>query len=148
MIGKCLCGKIQFEISGEVPNLYQCHCSLCRKATGSSANIATFVDQEKYKWISGQDSVRSNIKETGFRSDFCTTCGSPVPNKLRDTDKYWIPAGLLEEAEDLKVVEHMYTNSKAQWDIISGNGTNHDEMSNLESLNQALQRTKSRSSPR
>jgi len=139
MIGKCLCGEVQFEIAGEIPNLYQCHCSLCRKVTGSSANAATFVDQENYKWLSGQDNIRSYIKETGFRSDFCNTCGSPVPNKLRDTAKYWIPAGLLEEVEGLEVVEHIYTNSKAQWDIIGGHGTQHEEIPSLEVLNKALQ---------
>ena len=40
MKGACLCGKVRFEILGEVPNLYQCHCSECRKATGTSANAA------------------------------------------------------------------------------------------------------------
>ena len=30
MQGKCLCGGVRFTLSGEIPNLYQCHCSLCR----------------------------------------------------------------------------------------------------------------------
>jgi len=29
MRGKCLCGAIRFELNGVIPNLYQCHCSLC-----------------------------------------------------------------------------------------------------------------------
>ncbi|PSF15386.1 hypothetical protein C7H10_00470 [Marinobacter shengliensis] len=29
--------SLQFEIDGEIPNLYQCHCSRCRKATGAAA---------------------------------------------------------------------------------------------------------------
>ncbi|PRY63410.1 hypothetical protein B0H98_1085 [Vreelandella songnenensis] len=43
MTGECLCGEVKFEIDGKLPNLYQCHCSLCRKTTGSTANAATFV---------------------------------------------------------------------------------------------------------
>ena len=97
MIGKCLCGEIQFEIKGETPNLLQCHCSLCRKQSGSSANAATFVHESKFAWKSGMDKVTYFKNDTGFSSNFCSICGSPVPNQLRDTDKYWIPAGLLED---------------------------------------------------
>ncbi|WP_446685632.1 GFA family protein [Marinobacter arenosus] len=43
MKGECLCGNVKFEIEEEIRNLYQCHCSLCRKATGAAANAATFV---------------------------------------------------------------------------------------------------------
>ena len=40
MKGECLCGEVAFTIDGELPNFYQCHCSLCRKATGAAANAA------------------------------------------------------------------------------------------------------------
>ncbi|WP_458358993.1 GFA family protein, partial [Vibrio parahaemolyticus] len=29
MKGNCLCGEVSFELSGELPPIYQCHCSLC-----------------------------------------------------------------------------------------------------------------------
>lgn len=41
MKGECLFGSVKFEIDEEIRNLYQCHCSLCRKATGAAANAAT-----------------------------------------------------------------------------------------------------------
>ncbi|WP_454106561.1 GFA family protein [Marinobacter sp. MBR-105] len=34
MKGECLCGNVKFAIEEEIRNFYQCHCSLCRKATG------------------------------------------------------------------------------------------------------------------
>lgn len=46
--GECLCAEVKFEVDGELPDLYQCHCSLCRKATGSTANAATFVDSAEF----------------------------------------------------------------------------------------------------
>ena len=49
MIGKCLCGEVQFEILGDLPNLYQCHCSLCRKVSGSSSNSAMLIEAKNYK---------------------------------------------------------------------------------------------------
>lgn len=108
MKGECLCGAVVFEIEGELPNLYQCHCSLCRKATGSNANAATFVEGKSFRWISGQSNICSFQKPTGYRSDFCSGCGSPVPNRLRGTDVIWVPAGLLEEMAVAQVAVHLH----------------------------------------
>lgn len=141
MIGKCLCGDVQFEIEGETPNLLQCHCSLCRKQSGSSANAATFVDESNFAWKSGKDKIAYFKKDTGFSSNFCSICGSPVPNQLKDTDKYWIPAGLLEDEDGLEIVAHIYTQSKASWEDINASGKHFDEMPDIESLYGALQRT-------
>ncbi|WP_019530479.1 GFA family protein [Dasania marina] len=141
MIGKCLCGDVQFEIEGEIPNLLQCHCSLCRKQSGSSANASTFVHESKFTWTSGQNNVSHYKKDTGFSSSFCAKCGSPVPNQLGSTDKYWVPAGLLENEEDLEIVVHIYTQSKASWEEIPSSGKHFEEMPDIELLNKALQRT-------
>ena len=141
MIGKCLCGEVQFEIEGETPHLYQCHCSLCRKQSGSSANAATIVHESNFSWKSGLGKISYFKKDTGFTSNFCSTCGSPVPNQLRDTDKYWIPAGLFENEGGQEVVAHICTQSKASWEEISTSGKHFEEMPDIESLNKVLQWT-------
>ncbi len=139
MIGKCLCGTIEFEVKGEMPNLYQCHCSLCRKTTGAAANTATFIERKNFEWLRGESSIRSYVKDSGFRSDFCASCGSPVPNLLRDTGLYFLPVGLLEETKGFHVVQHLYTASKAHWDVIGGSAEQHGEMPSLKTLSQTLQ---------
>jgi hypothetical protein len=58
MHGKCLCGEVRFTLSGELPNLYQCHCSLCRKVSGSSSNAAFKIDLAQLKWDAGEQLVR------------------------------------------------------------------------------------------
>ncbi|OIO57759.1 MAG: aldehyde-activating protein [Alphaproteobacteria bacterium CG_4_10_14_0_2_um_filter_63_37] len=102
MLGQCLCGAVQFELLTR-PKLYQCHCSLCRKQGGSVSNTATIVAAERFRWIQGLESIGSWVKATGFRSDFCRTCGCPVPNPLRDTPYVWVPSGLLDGDEPLGV---------------------------------------------
>lgn len=141
MIGKCLCGEVQFELCGDIPNLYQCHCSLCRKQGGSSANAATIIHESQFSWKSGEGHISYFKKDTGFSSDFCSHCGSPVPNRLRDTALYWIPAGLLEDDDELEVVAHLYTHSKASWEEIPNSGQQFEEMPSLDALVRALQRT-------
>jgi len=141
MIGQCLCGAIQFEVQGKVPDLYQCHCSLCRKITGSPANSATLVHENNLTWLAGEGNITSFIHDTGYRSDFCSTCGSPVPNRLRNTDNFWVPAGLLEEYDGFKVVVHLYTQSKACWEEINSTGIQYEEMPDLETLDKILHKS-------
>jgi hypothetical protein len=59
MRGSCLCGEVRFEISGDLPNFYQCHCKLCRKRGGSASNSATIVDAAAMRWIAGEALVSS-----------------------------------------------------------------------------------------
>lgn len=116
MKGKCLCGKIEFEVLDKLSNLYQCHCSLCKKATGTSSSFSLIAEINNIKWISGKDKITSYTKDNGFRSDFCCVCGSPVPNKMSVGEYMWIPAGLIEGDFDSKVVAHIYTDSKVSWE--------------------------------
>jgi hypothetical protein len=122
MRGKCLCEAVEFEIIGATPKLYQCHCSLCRKQGGSSSNTATIVAFENFRWLAGQERITSFVRPTGFRSDFCSTCGSPVPNPLRSTAYFWIPAGLLEGAGKLEIAMHVHVGSRAPWDTAALSG--------------------------
>ena len=116
MKGRCLCGQVEFEVFGKLPNLYQCHCSLCKKATGTSACASLITDINNVRWIKGQDGISSYTKDNGFRSDFCSVCGSPVPNKMNIGEYMWVPAGLLDGAIDSKIAAHIFTRSKASWE--------------------------------
>ncbi len=134
MRGKCLCGLIEFEIVGVVPKLYQCHCSLCRKQGGASSNTAAIVAEEQIQWLSGQEHITSWIKDTGFRSDFCSNCGSPVPNPLSGRPYFWVPAGLLEGDIQLKISAHLFVGSKASWDVITSAEKQYETMPELSEL--------------
>lgn len=114
--GECLCGGVQFEVLGELGDLYQCHCSLCRKATGAQANAAALVPSASLRWLCGQEKISSFRRRTGFRHDFCSSCGSSVPNPLRDTGLFWVPAGLLPGELDVEVVVHLHLASRATWE--------------------------------
>lgn len=126
MHGQCLCGEVKFQLTGPRPRLYQCHCTLCRKQGGSASNTATIVPKEEFRWLAGEALIGTWMKDTGFRSHFCTRCGSTVPNPLRDTPYFWVPAGLLEDTGPLEIVTHIYVGSRAPWDTAPLSGTLHD----------------------
>jgi hypothetical protein len=139
MRGKCFCGKVEFELSGAIPNMYQCHCSLCRKVSGSSANAALIINVAQFRWISGQNEISAFQSETGYKSEFCRHCGSPLPNLTRDDSAYWVPVGLLEDTWDISVAAHVFVTSRAHWDVIPDAAEHFDQMPAAEVLEQLFQ---------
>jgi len=140
MSGKCLCEEVAFELTGTLPNIYQCHCSLCRKATGSTSNAALIVSSEHFQWVRGHERIVSYVKETGYRADFCSKCGSPLPNPIKGGTQYWIPAGLLDDDVNIEIAAHLHVGSKASWDAIASNGVQYQNAPDLDSLLKLLQR--------
>lgn len=138
--GQCLCGSIAFEINGPLPDFYQCHCSLCRRLSGSCSDTATFLAREQFTWLSSNSSIKSFKTETGYRSEFCGRCGSTVPHLMDNGVQYWVPAGLLANVRDSRVVAHLFVSSKAEWDNIEVGGAIYAEMPSMEELNAVLYR--------
>jgi hypothetical protein len=114
MKGICNCGAVSFTISGSLPAMYQCHCKLCQKQSGATANASTMVKLEQFEWSSGLEAISQWKKESGFSSHFCKNCGSPVPNPFRK-QYMWIPAGLISETQS-NIVAHICLNDKQDWD--------------------------------
>jgi len=128
MQGKCLCGEVRFSLSGELPDLYQCHCSLCRKVSGSSSNSAMKIERAQLRWDAGEDLIHRYETDSGFKSHFCSRCGSPLPNPTANDSAWWVPVGLLENGEGLRIAAHMFVASRAPWDVIAGGVEQFDEM--------------------
>ncbi len=126
--GSCLCGAVSFEIDGRISDIYQCHCSFCRKATGSSGISVFLSSGTAFSWQSGENSVQLYKTASGYRSVFCNTCGSRLPDPNPDESTFWVPAGLVDEPDlGVKVGAHIYVGSKATWDLIGDDGVQHDE---------------------
>lgn len=121
MKGSCFCGKISFKVKDDVSGLYQCHCSECRKTTGAAANAGFIISEENVQWLSGKDQIKTFVKDSGYKVNFCNNCGSPVPNQTSvEEGKVWVPAGLLDDDSGFTVKNHIYVASKASWDEIGG----------------------------
>ncbi|AIT09142.1 aldehyde-activating protein [Candidatus Francisella endociliophora] len=113
--GSCLCGSVKFEIDGEFDNFFLCHCSYCRKDTGSAHASNLFSSKAKLKWNSGQELVKNfNLPSTRHIKSFCSKCGSAMPFEL--SSMVVIPAGSLDDQVSIKPTAHIFMTSKANWD--------------------------------
>lgn len=121
--GQCNCGAVAFKIHADVKDVYVCHCSICRKWTGTNGVAVVVVANEAVEWVRGRDQVRIWKKPgADWQSAFCDCCGSALP-VANDDKRTAIPAGLLDDAAgDLRVAAHIWVGSKARWDVIGDGG--------------------------
>lgn len=126
--GACNCRGVSYEVLTELQDVYICHCSICRKATGSNGIAVAVVPNDQFQWTNGEDLVSEWRKPNhDWQIWFCRACGSPVPGQ-NDTGTMFIPVGTLEEGFDnLKVAHHIWVDSKADWDQIGDSGEQHPE---------------------
>ncbi len=118
--GSCLCGGVRFEISGNVSAIGQCHCSLCRKVSGTASNSALLTARGSLRWTQGEELAQIYTRPTGWTTAFCRVCGSPLPLPHPSGKLFWLPAGLLDDDPGTRVEQHIYVGSKAAWDEIAG----------------------------
>ena len=118
--GSCLCGGIQFEIARAVGPFELCHCSRCRKASGSAFAAGLGVLRDSFRLLQGGELIRTYeapIRENppAYCTCFCSRCGSPVPNPFADSPWFEVPAGLLDDDPQLRPDKHIFVELKAPW---------------------------------
>ncbi|MDK3017825.1 GFA family protein [Pseudodonghicola flavimaris] len=115
--GGCLCGAIRFTIAGPFEHFFLCHCSRCRKATGSAHAATLFSNTARLDWLSGRELVRTfQLPGTRYQKSFCSHCGSPVPNLRRNGGQIVVPAGSLETVPILRPEAHICFSDRAGWE--------------------------------
>ena len=115
--GSCLCGSVKFELFGDVEGFYLCHCTRCRRSTGSAHASNIFTMPENINWLSGEGLIqRFELPEAErFMKQFCSKCGSGVPYVNRLGTKLVIPAGSLSEQFDVSPGKNIFWESRAKW---------------------------------
>ena len=115
--GSCLCKGVQFKINGYFESFYLCHCSYCRKDTGSAHAANLFSTSAKLEWIKRETEVSVfQLPETNHAKAFCATCGSALPNLQMGGKLLVVPAGCLDTELKKRPNAHLFISSKAAWD--------------------------------
>jgi hypothetical protein len=75
--GRCYCGDIRYEASGEVLTRGMCHCRECQYIAGGSANLVMAMPADAFAYVSGSPRAftRSDLENPATR-EFCGTCGT------------------------------------------------------------------------
>lgn len=127
--GGCLCATVTFEIDLPFQKMIHCHCSRCRRSTGTGHATNLTVGSSEFRWLSGEEAItRYELPAAkSFGKWFCSRCGCPVPRLLRDGKTMLIPAGSLDTAPPMAPTDHIFWASKAPWSCASGGLPTHAE---------------------
>ncbi|MCW5589321.1 MAG: GFA family protein [Legionellales bacterium] len=115
--GQCLCGACHYIITAAAPTaMYLCHCSRCRKETGTSHAATVFFQDAQLVWQQGENNMTHfTLENTRKQRSFCKTCGSPLPRSAGGTSVV-LPAGTLNEDTSLQPTAHIFYLNRASWE--------------------------------
>jgi len=117
LAGSCLCGVVGYRITGPFQLFQYCHCSRCRKFTGSAHSSNLFVSPDKFSWTSGESQVGryEHPEAKHLATCFCKICGSSLPWANQANTVIIVPAGTLDDVPDIRPQQNIYWDSHAGW---------------------------------
>jgi hypothetical protein len=95
--GKCFCGTVSIEVTGEPEVMGYCRCESCRSWSGGPVNAFSVWKPENVRITAGEESVATyNKTPVSFRK-WCTRCGGHImadhpPLGLTDVFQATIPS--------------------------------------------------------
>ena len=70
--GSCHCGKVAFEVEGELAQAMECNCTLCAR----KGSLLWFVPREKMRLTTPEDNARAYMfNKRVIKHRFCPECG-------------------------------------------------------------------------
>jgi hypothetical protein len=126
--GKCMCGAVRFTVADEFLYAANCHCSNCRRATGSAFKPFAGIEREKFDIVGGADRVTFYGGEAGHDAR-CGACGSLLYSLVRDGAFVHVAMGALIDEPGIRPSKHIYVGSKAPWYTITDNLPQYEELS-------------------
>ncbi len=130
MQGSCLCGQVAYEITPPLRVFQYCHCSRCRKFTGSMHSANIFVPPEQFSWLRGAELVATyDLPDTKYLTTaFCKNCGSSLPWAIKGGKNIVVTAGTLDDDPEIRPQGNIYWESRAPWCVETSELPKHDEL--------------------
>jgi hypothetical protein len=111
--GRCSCGAVSFAIDSLPRDVYYCHCSMCRRATGSAFAVLAVCDSPQVSWFGTPASeFRSSNKAV---RGFCGTCGSPLFMKYNDRNDIALYVGAFDDPQAFVPTHHCGVEGRLVW---------------------------------
>jgi len=123
--GSCHCGKVKYEILGELKFIAHDHCGICRKISGGTFTTWCGVNSEKeqFRVISGESELSTYHSSANGSRQFCKNCGSHLffRSPKWKGEVHFTRASIDEDLKT-KPSAHVYFSDRANW---------YDESDNL-----------------
>ena len=115
--GGCLCGELRYEAMAAPFDGAFCHCSMCRKSTGSLFSVVIFFNRSDFHIVQGEPKY-FRASEFG-RNASCGNCSSIIFGAYDESPSIYVYLGSLDNPDDWPVIEewsgHVFVDDKVSW---------------------------------
>ena len=115
LIGECLCRAVRYEVADEFAYALNCHCSNCRRATGSAFKPFAGIGRDKLTMTDGSDQLMIYGDPAAAHDVHCISCGSLLYSVVRAGAFVHVTMGTLTEDPSIRPSAHIFVGSKAPW---------------------------------
>ena len=105
----CLCGKVNITASKRDDKVGACHCSTCRKWGGGPFMAVDCGDAVQFE---GEDFIQVFDSSEWADRGFCKACGTHLFYRLKQTQQYFMLAGLFDSEEALEFDHQVFIEEK------------------------------------
>jgi len=112
--GRCECGAVRYRVADAFLYAMNCHCSVCRAATGSAFKPMAGIEREKLEITDGADRLLV-FGEADANNTRCGVCGSLLFSVVRDGGYVHVALGSLVDPPSMQPTSHIFVGSKAPW---------------------------------
>ena len=114
LTGRCLCGAVEYQVADAFEYAMNCHCSNCRRTTGSAFKPLAGIVKKELTLTRGADATLRYGDEAGFDLH-CRACGSLLYSLVRKGRYVHVAMGTLVDAPTIRPSSHIFVGSKAPW---------------------------------
>lgn len=126
LAGKCLCGAVNYVVEDKFRYALNCHCSNCRRSTGSAFKPFAGIERDKLRITAGAENIMT-FGDASAHDVRCRDCGSLLYSVVRDGAFVHVTLGTLVDTPAIRPTAHMFAGSKAAWFTITDDLPQHDE---------------------
>jgi hypothetical protein len=116
--GRCYCGAVEYTVADEFLYAAFCHCSNCRRTTGSAFKPFAGIESGKLRVSSTAESLMIVGDALGHNAH-CKLCGSLLYSLVRDGAFVHVAMGTLVDDASIRPSKHIFVGSKASWYTIT-----------------------------
>jgi hypothetical protein len=118
LAGECFCRAVRYEVADQFAYALNCHCSNCRRTTGSSFKPFAGIARDKFRLVKGSDDLLIHGSEAAHDAH-CRRCGSLLYSVVRDGAFVHVAMGTLAGDPSIRPSAHIFVGSKAPWYAIT-----------------------------
>jgi hypothetical protein len=117
--GACLCGAVEYRVADAFRYAMNCHCSQCRRATGSAFKAFAGIERAELGLVRGAGQTLVFGEEDGAHDIRCGRCGSLLYSVVREGAYVHVAMGTLMDDPSIRPSAHICVGSKAPWHEIT-----------------------------